>query len=131
MGFKEKFEKFKEGASAFTKTTSRFNSSSFCGNVNRGIKNADFWEGSYVNIENGHGIIYGVSQEDYIFTTNDIKTIEIVRDFTTNVSKGNETYTALRYIFAFNDGKAAQIDLIVDKLDTFKNLFQMDQKMIN
>ncbi|MBE6752361.1 MAG: hypothetical protein E7556_07535 [Ruminococcaceae bacterium] len=130
MDFKEKFGKFKEGAAKFTKTTARFNSLAFCGNVNRGIKNADFWEGSYVNIENGHGIIYGVSQEDYIFTANDIKTIELIKDLSPKVTKGNETYTALRYIFAFNDGKAAQIDLIVDKLDTFKNTFQMDQKMI-
>ena len=53
MGF---FDKIKETAKQLKEENRNFKSSmkrindrkAFCGNVNRGIKKGDFWEGSYV-----------------------------------------------------------------------------------
>lgn len=129
MGF---FDKIKETAKQLKEENRNFKSSmkrindrkAFCGNVNRGIKKGDFWEGSYVNIENGKGVIYGSNQDDYTFDSNDIKESTFSGNGAT-VTLGNETMPSLRFIVEFNDGKKAQMDIIVDKVDFFKASFGM------
>ena len=127
MGFgdkiKEFFKKLKEENAGFASTMKRINSSGYCGNVNRGIKNGDFWEGSYVSIENGHGVIYGSNQPDYEFTGADIKSFEIVG--TASVSVGDKTLPANSCIITFVDGKTAKADIVTGKLAQFKITFNL------
>ncbi len=117
---KEFFKKLKEDNKGFGAAMKRINSSGFCGNVNRGIKNGDFWEGSYVNIEDGKGVIFGSNQEDYFFTGADIASFEVDTLAKPTVSKGNQQMAAIRVIITFTDGKRAQADLIAEKISTFK-----------
>ncbi len=119
MGLKDFFKKLKEDNKNFGKTMKRINSVEFCGNVNRGIKAGDFWEGSYVNIEEGNCVIYGSSQDDYIFNGSDIDRFELAVGVNATVSKGNENKPALRYMITFKDGKIAQADILVEKIDVF------------
>lgn len=77
MGFfdkvKEKAQQLKEENRNFGKTMKRMNSKgAFFGNVNRGVKNGDFWEGSYVNTEDNRLVIYGSNQDDYVFGAADV-----------------------------------------------------------
>ena len=126
MGLKDMLGKLKEGAALTAKTTSRFNSSNFYGNVNRGMKGTDFWEGSYVNIENGNGVIYGSIQEDYIFTASDIEKFELQENHKSEIGKGGAYYPAKRFFVTFKDGKFAQMDLLADKVDSFKKAFNIE-----
>ena len=73
MGF---FDKIKDAAKQMKEenrhmgtTMRRINDRiSLYGNVNRGIKDGDFWQGSYVSIEGSNAVIYGSAQDDYIIT---------------------------------------------------------------
>lgn len=116
MGFldkvKEFFKKLKEENAGFATAMKRINSAGFCGNVNRGIKNGDFWEGSYISIENGNAVIYGSNQEDYVFGAEDVASFELVEGVKCTVSKGDQTIPANRFIITFKDGKRAQADII-------------------
>lgn len=124
MGFvdkiKEFFKKLKEENAGFGAAMKRINSSGFCGNINRGIKNGDFWEGSYISIEGGHGVIYGSNQPDYTFTGSDITSFEIVPGAKCTVSQGQNTIPCNRFIITFKDGKRAQADIIPAKLSELK-----------
>lgn len=127
MGFfdkiKEKAKELKEENRNFGSSMKRINNrAAFYGNVNRGIKTGDFWEGSYVNIENGKGVIYGSSQDDYVFGPDDVKGSSFSGQGTV-VAVGNERKPSLRFVIEFKDGKKAQMDIIVDKVDLFKASF--------
>lgn len=125
MGFfdkvKEFVKKFKEENAGFAKAMKRINSSGFCGNINRGIKNGDFWNGSYISIENEKGVIYGSNQEDYFFSGSDIESFEIIVGAQCTVSQGNNTLPANRFMITFKDGKRAQADIITANLENFKS----------
>ena len=116
---KEFFKKLKEENKGFGAAIKRLNSSDFCGAVNRGIKNADFWEGSYLNLVETTGLIYGSNQPDYTFSKEDIASFE-PSDAKVTVAKGGNQLPAKRFIVTFNDGKRAQIDIVNTRIDAFK-----------
>ena len=90
--------------------------------VNRGVKAGDFWEGSYVSIEGDHGVIYGSNQDDYTFTGSDIASFELGSG-SRLISRGNEKKASVKYIVTFADGKKAQMEIFLDKIDQFKLSF--------
>ncbi|MBQ7699353.1 MAG: hypothetical protein IJT49_03300 [Clostridia bacterium] len=117
---KETAGKIKESNRNFGSTMSRINNTNnFYGCVNRSIKDGDFFEGSYVSIENGKAVIYGTAQDDYCFTGGDIKDYKFIGDGV-DVPVGQDKYRSLRYDLIFNDGKKAQLDIITLKIDAFK-----------
>ncbi|MBQ9162257.1 MAG: hypothetical protein IJX74_03170 [Clostridia bacterium] len=120
MGIKEFFKRLKEDNAGFAQAMKRINAPGFCGNVNRGIKNGDFWEGSYLSLEGVGGVIYGSSQPDYFFTGDDVESFEPVEGAKCTVSKGNEQIPAVRCLITFNDGKRAQVDFLPAKLTEFQ-----------
>lgn len=126
MGLKDFFKKLKEENRNMGTTTARINSTAnFYGNVNRRIKDGDFWNGSYVSIEAGHGVIYGSAQDDYTFAAKDIAGFELSGAGQTRISVGNAQYAALSFVITFCDGKKAYADIIVDKVDAFKAAFEL------
>lgn len=124
MGFldkiKETFKKLKEENAGFGAAMKRINSAGFCGNVNRGIKNGDFWEGSYLSIEGGKCVIYGSNQADYFFEAADVESFEQTSTARIMVSKGNQQLPATRYLITFKDGKRAQADIFELKISEIK-----------
>lgn len=128
MGFfdkiKEKANKIKEENKNFGSTMRRINSPNLYGNVNRDIKNGDFFQGSYINIENGKGVIYGSAQDDYIFGDEDIKSCNYLGDGT-KVAVGQNNLPSLRFMLEFKDGKKAQTDIIVKRVEAFKAAFKL------
>ncbi len=126
MGLKDFFKKIKEENRNLGTTTARINNTtSFYGNVNRGIKDGDFWNGSYVSIENGSGVIYGSAQDDYKFSVGDIASFELVSSTGVKISVGNQTLPAVRFVMTFADGKKAQLDIAANKVDSFKKSFNL------
>ncbi|MBR5544533.1 MAG: hypothetical protein IKU66_03580 [Clostridia bacterium] len=125
MGLKDKLSKMKDGAALLAKATSRLNSIYFFGRVNFGVKDGDFWEGSYVNVEDMVGVIYSTAYEDYTFTADDIEKFELQEDCKPEVAKGGDYYKAKRFFVTFKDGKVAQMDLLENKVDIFKNVFNI------
>lgn len=127
MGFKDVLTKIKDGTAKFTQTTSRFNSNSFTGNVNREVKDGDFSLGSYLNVDGIKctGLIYGTAQEDYTFTAADIMGFEVNTDKKVEIGKGGNYYPAIRCNITFNDGKKAQVDILAEKFDGFKKIFKL------
>ena len=123
MGFVDKIKEFikklKADNAGFGATMARINASGYCGNVNRGIKNGDFWEGSYISIENNQGVIYGSNQADYSFVGGDIASFELVPGANCIIHKGKESIPGNRFIITFKDGKRAQADIIPAKLPAF------------
>ena len=125
MGFLDKVkgavEKIKEDNKGFIQTTKRINDgNNFCGNVNRGVKNGDFWEGSYISIENDHAVIYGSSQEDYTFKGEDVDSFTMVSPLPTTISVGNQTIEAITYMIVFKDGKKAKAEICSGKVGSLK-----------
>ena len=120
MGFFDKIKntikQIKEENKGFGAAMKRINAAGFCGNVNRGIKNGDFWEGSYLSVENGKCVIYGSNQEDYFFDGTDVESFEQASTAKIMISKGNQQLSALRFIITFKDGKRAQADIIELKI---------------
>lgn len=118
------FKKLKEENRNLGTTTARINNTgSFYGNVNRGIKNGDFWQGSYVSIENGSGVIYGSAQDDYVFTAADIASFELIAGARATVSVGNQQLPASSCMITFKDGKTAKLDIVSGKLAAFTATF--------
>lgn len=124
MGFfdkiKETFKRLKEENSGFLDAMKRINAPGFCGNVNRGIKDGDFWEGSYLSIENGKCVIYGSNQADYFFEAGDVESFEQVSTAKTMITKGNQQLPAFRFLITFRDGKRAQADIVEMKVSEIK-----------
>ena len=134
MGFfdkvKEKAQQIKEENKNFMATTARINNlSTLYGRVNapdsitfKVDPNEDFAKGSYISIENGKGIIYSTSRDDYFFTGSDIKSMTFTGE-TPDISIGSDRHTGLRFMIEFNDGKTAKVDIISKKVDLFKATF--------
>ena len=124
MGFvdkiKEFFKRLKEENAGFGEAMKRINASGFCGNVNRGIKNGDFWEGSYLSVEAGKCVIYGSNQSDYFFEGSDVESFEQASTAKIMISKGNQQLPAIRFIITFKDGKRAQADILELKISEVK-----------
>lgn len=124
MGFfdkiKDTMKQIKEENAGFGAAMKRMNAPGFCGNVNRGVKNGDFWEGSYLSVEDGKCVIYGSNQPDYFFVGSDVESLEQASTAKIMISKGNEQHTALRYIITFKDGKRAQADIMDIKISEVK-----------
>lgn len=124
MGFfdkvKEKAQQLKEENRNMGKTMKRINNSfSFYGNVNRGVKDGDFWEGSYVSIEDGSAVIYGSAQDDYVIARGSVTSFNLIGDGPT-IPVGDSKVPSLRFAMVFADGKKAQVDIIYNKVDAFK-----------
>ena len=125
MGF---FDKIKEAAKQMKvenkhmgTTMRRINDRiSLYGNVNRGIKDGDYRQGSYVSIEGSNAVIYGSAQDDYIITRGSVTGFTLLGNGT-NVTVGNDSMPSLRFLMKFADGKEAQVDIIYNKVDAFKN----------
>lgn len=136
MGFFDKikgvFNRLKEDNKYLARTTARINSSNLYGWVNYKVgklnPNDDFRGGSYVNIENGKGLIYSTGSEDYIFEAGDIVSFQHIGEGQfLNGGKdkfGNQIkLTTWRYATEFKDGKKTNMDIDIRKLDTFKSVF--------
>lgn len=125
MSIKEFFGKLKDNAAKAAKVTARYNAD-FYGNVDYGVKDTDFAVGTYVNMEKGHGLIYGSNIEDYTFTANDIATYEWVEN-AAPIRKGGDVHPAERCRITFKDGKKAQMDILVSRVEKFKKVFGLEK----
>lgn len=133
MGIKDFFKKLKEDNQGFLSTMSRMNGAGLLGEVNHGIKDGDFWDGAYVNLEKGKndgkekGVIYGSAQKDYWFTKEDITDISLVEKEKLYdepvINQGQNKVAAFRYRITFADGKKAQFDILMTKLERFSDYF--------
>lgn len=138
MGFLDKvkafFKRLKEDNKYFARTTARINSGNLYGWVNYRAGKVDptddFRIGSYINVENGKGIIYNTADEDYIFAPGDIATFTYIGEgHALNGGKdaaGNTVkIPTLRFAAEFKDGKKTNMDINFKKVDTFKSIFQL------
>ncbi|MBQ9736657.1 MAG: hypothetical protein IJV96_07735 [Clostridia bacterium] len=128
---KDFFKKLKEENRNLGTTMKRYNDAKhFCGNVNRGIKDGDFWNGSYISLEGGGCVIYGSAQDDYVFGAADVVSFEYVGtcDITVPATPREKETTGsstvnkagANYTVAFKDGKVAHVTFIIDQLDAVK-----------
>lgn len=116
-------KKLKEENRNLASTTARMNNhAEFYGNVNRGVKGGDFWEGSYVNIIGGRGVIYGSAQDDYTFTGADLVSMEPIGPGAA-IPVGSMKLSSERFLLTFADGKRAQADIICNKVAAFRMTF--------
>lgn len=136
MGFFDKikdfFKRLKEENKYMARTTARINSSNLYGYVNyrtgKVDPNEDFRNLSYVNVENGTGIIYNTGSEDYNFAPGDIVTFNHIGDgHPVNGGKdsaGNQIkLPTWRFEVAFKDGKKTTMDINLQKLEAFQSIF--------
>lgn len=131
MGFfdkmKDSLKKIKEDNKYFARTTARINSNNLYGNVNyrpgKVDPNEDFRNLSYVNVENGKGIIYNVADEDYIFAAGDIVAFNLVGDGHGLANGDQKPIPTLRFNVGFKDGKKTTMDISIHKLEAFKATF--------
>ena len=138
MGFfdkiKETFKRIKEENKYFARTTARINSANMYGHVNyrtgKVDPNEDFRNLSYINVENGKGLIYNTGDEDYIFEPGDIVAFKHIgeghpinggKDANGNAVK----HPTWRFETEFKDGKKTKIDIDIRKIDNFKSIFQL------
>ena len=139
MGFfdkiKDALKRIKEENKYMARTTARINSGNLYGWVNYKVgkldPNDDFRGGSYVNVEDGKGIIYNTGDEDYIFEPGDIVTFKHIGDGHP-LNGGNDKVTGQRislptwrFETEFKDGKKTTMDINLKKLDAFKSIFQL------
>ena len=111
-------KKLKEENRNLASTMARMNNhAEFYGNINRGVKDGDFWEGSYVNIISGRGVIYG-----YTFTGSDLISMVPLGPGAA-IPVGNMKLSSERFLLAFADGKQAQADIICNKVAAFRMAF--------
>lgn len=138
MGFIDKikdfFKRIKEDNKYFARTTARINSGNLYGWVNYKTGKLDptddFRAGSYVNVEDGKGIIYNSGDEDYVFEAGDIVSFKHVGDgHFLNGGKdaaGNQIkIPTWRYATEFKDGKKTNMDINIHKIDAFKSVFKL------
>lgn len=133
MGFfdkiKDALKRIKEDNKYFARTTARINSNRLYGWVNYKTckidPNDDFRAGSYVNIEDGKGLIYNTGDEDYCFSGVDIASFSFVGKGQP-INQNNMKVPTLRFTIGFKDGKKTNMDIIHDKVDTFKATFGLD-----
>ena len=120
---KDFFKRLKEENKGFLSTMTRINSQNCCGAVNRKVKDGDFWDGSYISIEDGHAVIYGSNQEDYVFNGEDVESFTMQGN--AQISLGNQNLPGTRYTLVLKDGKTAQIDLIAARASVFRNTLKI------
>jgi hypothetical protein len=138
MGFLDKikgvFNRIKEDNKYLARTTARINNATeHYGWVNYKVGKLnpedDFRGCSYINAQDGKGLIYNSGDEDYIFEKGDIVSFELIGDGHTNTRSGpNNTkieHLTLRFAVEFKDGKKTNIDIICTKVDTFKAIFNL------
>ena len=138
MGFFDKikdfFKKMKEDNKYFARTTARINSNNLYGLVNyktgKMDPNDDFRALSYINVENGKGIIYNTGDEDYIVEPGDIVSFKFLGEgHHINGGKdaaGNQVkLPTLRFAVELKDGKKTTFDINSKKVDNFKAIFQL------
>lgn len=138
MGFLDKvkdfFKKIKEDNKYFARTTARINSGNLYGWVNyktgKMDPNDDFRMGSYVNVEDGKGIIYNTGDEDYVFAAGDIVSFTFIGDGHylnggKDVAGNMVKLPTLRFAAEFKDGKKTNMDINCQKIDAFKAIFQL------
>ncbi len=126
---KDFFKQLKEENANLKPTMARINDSvNFCGNINRGFGKGegDFWNGSYISTEAGGAVIYGSAQADYHFNGEDIASFELVNGWNGTITMGGKSYNGVRYIITFKDGKKAQADVLVSKIDWLKTKLNID-----
>ena len=131
---KDFFKQLKEDNKYFARTTARINSGNLYGYVNyrpgKADPNEDFRNLSYINVENGTGIIYNTGDEDYNFTPGDIVAFTFISDGQP-ISRGKDSagnpikLPTLRFKAEFKDGKKTIMDIDVKKIDDFKSIFQI------
>lgn len=139
MGFfdkiKDALKRIKEDNKYIARTTARINSNNLYGYVNyktgKMDPNDDFRALSYVNVENGKGIIYNTGDEDYVFEPGDIVSFKHIGEGQP-LNGGKNTVTgqrielpSWRFAAEFKDGKKTNIDINLKKLDAFKSIFQL------
>lgn len=132
MGFFDKivgaFKRIKEDNKYFARTTARINSANLYGYVNYKTgkldPNDDFRALSYINVENGRGIIYNTGDEDYFVEPGDIVSFTPIGNGQP-ISRGEVKLASIRFVTTFKDGKKTNIDIIADKVDLFKQIFQI------
>ena len=127
------FKKIKEDNKYMARTTARINSGNLYGWVNyktgKMDPNDDFRAGSYVNVEDGKGIIYNTGDEDYNFEPGDIVSFKHIGDGQplsggTDKVTGKRIYIPTwRFAAEFKDGKKTNMDINVKKIDSFKSIF--------
>ena len=127
MGFfdkvKETINKVKEENKNFGRTMSRNNNKAeYYGWVNYEVKGGDFRQMSSVNIENGHGVIYNTSDDDYVFNGEDVVDVKS-SGAGQPVNQDNMKVPTLRFVIKFKDGKTAHVDIIKNKVDMFNATF--------
>ena len=121
---KEKMNQLKEENRNFGSTMKRINKKDeFFGNVNRGVKEGDFWEGSYISFEDGDWVIYGSNQDDYKFNIQDVKSIAFVGEGNAVSGGGDQNVRSARFEVLFNDDKKAQIDVRITATGLYKDGF--------
>ena len=139
MGFfdkiKDAFKRIKEDNKYMARTTARINSDNLYGWVNyktgKMDPNDDFRAGSYVNVEDGKGIIYNSGDEDYVFVPGDITSFKHIGDGqplnggTDKVTGQRIRLQTWRFETEFKDGKKTNMDINLKKLDAFKSIFQL------
>lgn len=126
---KDFFKKLKEENRNLGTTMKRYNDRKhFCGNVNRGIKDGDFWNGSYISLEGDGCVIYGSAQDDYVFGAADVASFEFVgtcdisvpatpKEKETNGGRSTVEKAGANYTVTFKDGKVAYVTFIIDQLE--------------
>lgn len=139
MGFfdkiKDALKRIKEDNKYMARTTARINSGNLYGWVNyktgKMDPNDDFRAGSYVNVEDGKGIIYNTGDEDYVFVPGDIISFKHIGDGqplnggTDKVTGQRIRLQTWRFAAEFKDGKKTNMDIDLKKLDAFKSIFQL------
>ena len=138
MGFFDKikdfFKRLKEDNKYMARTTARINGKNLYGYVNYRTgkidPNEDFRNLSYVNVENGTGIIYNSGDEDYNFVAGDIVTFKHIGDGHPlsggQDAAGNQIkLPTWRFQVEFKDGKKTTMDINLKKIDAFKSIFQL------
>ena len=137
MGFFDKIKgtlkKIKEDNKYMARTTARINSKDLYGWVNyktgKMDPNDDFRAGSYINIENGKGLIYNTGDEDYIFEAGDIVSFKHIGEGqplnggTDKVTGQRIKLKTCRFATEFKDGKKTNIDINIVKVEDFKSVF--------
>ena len=138
MGFfdkiKETFNRIKEDNKYFARTTARMNSANLYGYVNYRTgkidPNEDFRNLSYINVEDGKGLIYNTGDEDYIFEPGDIVVFKHIGDGQ-SINRGKDSagnpikLPTWRFEVEFKDGKKTKIDIDIKRIDSFKSIFQL------
>ena len=111
---KDKAAQIKEENKNLGATTKRINNrAAYLGNVNRDVKDGDFWEGSYINTDGAGFVIYSSKDDDYLLNGDDITGIEFAGNGKA-IAVGDQQVKSTRYMVTLKDGKKFQADIRMD-----------------